>query len=124
MLIKPSFWKSRKAAQRRRLRVQALVAVLIAVIAAGAAGWWKQNWLREETYALTNGTSLKVERERALKAGDPLKECTDCPEMIVVPAMPFKMGSPEGQGQDNERPQHDVRIPMPFAVAKFELTFD
>ena len=34
------------------------------------------------------------------------------------------MGSPEGQGFDNERPQHEVTIAKPFAVAKFELTFE
>ena len=34
------------------------------------------------------------------------------------------MGSPEGQGDDGERPQHDVTIAKPFAVAKFALTFD
>ena len=34
------------------------------------------------------------------------------------------MGSPEGQGADSERPQHDVTIAKPFAVAKFALTFD
>ncbi len=44
--------------------------------------------------------------------------------MIVVPASPFKMGSPEGQGDKTEHPQHDVTIARPFAVAKFELTFD
>ena len=34
------------------------------------------------------------------------------------------MGSPEGQGNDFERPTHEVTIAKPFAVAKFELTFD
>ena len=34
------------------------------------------------------------------------------------------MGSPEGQGKESEHPQHEVTIARPFAVAKFELTFD
>ena len=109
--------------------MQALVVVLVAVVAVGAAAWWKQDWLKEEirdeTYALANVTALDTARERALKPGDPLpKECTDCPEMIVVPPGHFLMGSPAGPGSDVERPAHEVTIAKPFAVAKFELTFD
>ena len=44
--------------------------------------------------------------------------------MIVAPAGRFLMGSPAGQGSDNERPQHEVKIATPFAVAKFALTFE
>ena len=44
--------------------------------------------------------------------------------MIVVPEGTFMMGSPEGQGADNEHNQHKVTTAQPFAVAKFELTFD
>jgi len=117
--------QSRKAARRRERRVQALVGVLVAVVALGAAAWWKQDWLREETYALANVTALSAAQESALKPGDPFpKECTDCPEMIVVPSGRFMMGSPAGQGSDAERPAHEVTIAKPFAVAKFELTFD
>jgi formylglycine-generating enzyme required for sulfatase activity len=116
---------SRKAARRRRLSVQAIVGVLIAAIAAGAAAWWNQDWLKEELYSLANATPLNTAQERALKPGDPFKECRDCPEMIVVPSGRFLMGSsPKDQGRDWERPQHEVTIARPFAIAKFELTFD
>jgi formylglycine-generating enzyme required for sulfatase activity len=38
---------------------------------------------------------LKPEAERALKPGDAFHECAkDCPEMVVVPAGKFLMGSP------------------------------
>jgi formylglycine-generating enzyme required for sulfatase activity len=67
---------------------------------------------------------LEPAQERALKAGDSFKEGADCPEMIVVPAGRFLMGSPAGQGDDNERPQHEVIIAKSFAVAKFAVTFD
>jgi hypothetical protein len=69
-------------------------------------------------------TALTAAQERALKAGDSFKEGTDCPQMIVVPAGRFLMGSPAGQGSDDECPQHEVTIAKPFAVAKFALTFD
>jgi formylglycine-generating enzyme required for sulfatase activity len=79
---------------------------------------------KQESHGLANLTALTAAQERALKPGDPFKEGSDCPEMIVVPAGRFLMGSPEGQGNDRERPQHEVTLTKPFAVAKFELTFD
>jgi formylglycine-generating enzyme required for sulfatase activity len=116
--------RSRKAEQRRKLRNQALVGTLLAVVAAGTASWWNQAWLKEEIYALANVRPLSTAQERGLKPGDLFKECRDCPDMIVVPAGHFMMGSPEGEGDDSEHPPHPVTIAKPFAVAKFELTFD
>ena len=47
--------------------------------------------------------------------------CPECPLMVVVPSGSFRMGSDSG-GWD-ERPVHDVRIPEPFAVGVYEVTF-
>ena len=113
--------QSRKAAQWRKLRVQGIVGVLVAAIIAGTAVWWKQDWLKEQSYALMNAHPLKTGQERALKPKDPFKECTDCPEMIVVPAGNFTMGPRDTE--IHEGPQHKVTIAKPFAVSKFELTF-
>ena len=79
---------------------------------------------KEESQASTNVGPLTAAQERALKAGNSFKEGADCPEMIVVPAGRFRMGSPAGQGDDDEHPAHEVTIATPFAVAKFALTFD
>jgi uncharacterized caspase-like protein len=64
--------------------------------------------------------------ERCLKPGDSFKDCPECPEMVVVPAGEFMMGSPVGEEgrKDDESPQHKVTIAKPFAVGKFEVTFD
>ncbi|HEY7675400.1 MAG TPA: formylglycine-generating enzyme family protein [Burkholderiales bacterium] len=54
------------------------------------------------------------------------RDCPDCPEMVVVPAGSFTMGSPpdeEGRLDDREGPQRQVTIARPFAVGKFEVTF-
>jgi formylglycine-generating enzyme required for sulfatase activity len=53
------------------------------------------------------------------------KPCLTCPEMVVVPAGSFMMGSPEKEeGRDeNEGPQRKVTIAWPFAVGKYEVTF-
>jgi len=59
--------------------------------------------------------------------GQSLKDCpTDCPEMVVIPAGSFTMGSSARElgRQESEEPQHDVTIAKPLAVSKFELTFD
>lgn len=58
-------------------------------------------------------------------AGAEFKDCPTCPAMIVIPAGEFTMGSDmEESGHPDEKPQHAVKIAKPFAVAKFETTFD
>ena len=51
--------------------------------------------------------------------------CPMCPEMVVVPAGRFAMGSPTGEvgRHDHEGPQHDVTIARPIAISKYEVTF-
>ena len=53
------------------------------------------------------------------------RDCPACPEMVVVPAGAFTMGSPPDEpGRDeDEEPQHRVSISRPFAVGKYEVTF-
>jgi formylglycine-generating enzyme required for sulfatase activity len=77
-----------------------------------------------ERRSLASVAPLTAAQERALKPGDSFKEGGECPEMIVVRAGRFLMGSREGEGDGNEHPQHEVIIAKPFAVAKFAVTFD
>lgn len=53
------------------------------------------------------------------------RDCTVCPEMVVVPGGSFMMGSPatEENARGDERPQHRVRIGSSFAVGVHEVTF-
>jgi formylglycine-generating enzyme required for sulfatase activity len=69
---------------------------------------------------------MSLSAEQALKPKDTFKECDKCPEMAVVPAGSFTMGSPVGErGRDvDENPQHSVTIAKPFAVGRFAVTFD
>jgi formylglycine-generating enzyme required for sulfatase activity len=65
-----------------------------------------------------------------LKPKDSFKECDHCPEMVVVPAGSFTMGSPKSErDRDKEKdkdesPQHIVSFGRPFAVGKLEVTVD
>jgi formylglycine-generating enzyme required for sulfatase activity len=58
-------------------------------------------------------------------AGTLIRECPQCPEMVVVPSGQFIMGSPPSETgrQDDEGPPHLVTIAKPFAVGKYEVTF-
>jgi len=59
-------------------------------------------------------------------AREVFRDCDQCPEMVVVPAGSFMMGLSETEQIQSEttRQQHRVTIARPFAVGKYELTFD
>ncbi|MEZ5907878.1 MAG: SUMF1/EgtB/PvdO family nonheme iron enzyme [Hyphomicrobiaceae bacterium] len=70
------------------------------------------------------------QQARWLKPGagkvESFKDCDTCPEMVVVPAGSFLMGSPQSEPEryKAEGPQVRVSITRPFAVGKFAVTFD
>jgi formylglycine-generating enzyme required for sulfatase activity len=133
--------KAEQAASRITQRVRVSIYALLIGIIAGLVGWINQDYIGEQwrwwrtdrpflaaniwPYVLTPAA------EQALKP-DPNKsfrECwheDDCPDMVVVPAGSFMMGSPATeQGHTKpEEPLHQVTIAKPFAVSKYELTFD
>ena len=62
---------------------------------------------------------------KGLQPGDTFRDCDVCPEMVVVPAGSFVMGSPDTDrdAQSDEKPRHPVTINKPFAVGVYEVTF-
>ncbi len=122
--------------------VQAAIYVMLFGIIAGLVGWINQSYIKDQwrwyiitgpfTRAKVKPYVLSAAKEKALKPTDSFRECatdegTDyCPEMVVVPAGLFLMGSPttEKDRYPDEGPQHNVTIVNSFAVSKFELTFD
>lgn len=72
------------------------------------------------------GATLTAAGHGNAKPGAEFRDCTiGCPAMIIVPAGKFMMGSPgiEAGRDGSEGPLHEVTIPGPFAVSKFEVTF-
>lgn len=88
---------------------------------------------------------LSAAQENALKPKDRFRECDECPEMVVVPAGSFSMGSSDSErapvissvqsfGRKLDRdyvqvlategPVHAVKFAHPFAVGLFPVTFD
>ena len=76
----------------------------------------------------------QISQPQAVKPGAVFKDCDECPEMVVIPAGSFMMGSPPDPeqdpfsnakpvkvGEDNEKPQHRVNI-QSFAIGKYEVT--
>ncbi len=60
----------------------------------------------------------------AAAPGSEFSDCENCPAMIVVPPGSFMMGTPPGERFRGAEPLHEVVISEPFAVGKFEITFD
>jgi formylglycine-generating enzyme required for sulfatase activity len=57
--------------------------------------------------------------------GQTFRDCATCPELVVVPAGSFTMGSPENEADrsSDEGPQHTVTFTRPFAMGKYEVTY-
>lgn len=59
----------------------------------------------------------------ANKPGSLFKDCKDCPEMVVLPAGSFTMGTPDDEvgRQPDEGPLHTVTFARPFAISRFQV---
>jgi formylglycine-generating enzyme required for sulfatase activity len=72
--------------------------------------------------------SVSLAAQLDLKAGqvfrDRMKNGTDGPDMVVIPAGRFRMGEIQGKGIKDKQPVHDVHIGRPFSASRYEITFD
>jgi len=125
-----------QASGKRAWLLRTLLALLMVGIGAGAIAWLNERWIQERYFWFTTiqGHLLSARDEQALTPGSSFWECVKqedrysayCPEMVTVPPGTFTMGSPKNEPghSDEEGPQHEVTIAKPFAIAKYELTFD
>ena len=85
--------------------MRSALSVLLAVGLAGCA---------------TQGTTAA-----APAAGKTFRDCPVCPEMTVIPAGSFVMGSPEGEPlRDPDETQHTVTFHKSFAISRYPITWD
>ncbi len=65
----------------------------------------------------------QTKKASSYKPGQTFKDCPTCPEMVVIPAGSFIMGSPDSEvGRfPEEGPQHSITIKQ-FACGKFDIT--
>jgi Novel STAND NTPase 1 len=88
---------SRKTLRRQKLRGRmfiGLVSVFLLPLLS-VIGWMAYHSL-PQFWDITTSV-LTAQAEQALTPGDTFKECASCPEMVVVPAGSFIMGSPENE---------------------------
>jgi formylglycine-generating enzyme required for sulfatase activity len=63
---------------------------------------------------------------RTIPAGQEIRDCATCPVMVALPNAPFSRGSlsSEPGRRTDEGPRRATTLPGPFAVGKYEVTFD
>jgi formylglycine-generating enzyme required for sulfatase activity len=124
--------------QARARRVRALVYLLLAGMIAVLIGWINQSYIEDRwrwystsrPFVASNIWPYVLEQsaERALKPKDSFRECAPnvCPELVVIPAGKFTMGSPSNEHGHlpAEEPQHEVVFAKSFAVSKFAVTWE
>jgi formylglycine-generating enzyme required for sulfatase activity len=56
--------------------------------------------------------------------GKVFKDCKNCPEMVVLPAGTFTMGTPDDEvgREPDESPMHAVTFAKSFAMSRFQIT--
>lgn len=73
--------------------------------------------------------SLIGENENHLLPGNVFQDCSECPEMVVIPKGVFQMGSTKNPAMKNqevaqsEQPVHSVVFEYTFAIGKYPITF-
>ena len=93
--------------------VMAMVVVVIGMI-------WFVMGNRGTESANHDAAPVPVVAEAEMQPGKVFKDCPECPEMVVIPAGAFEMGS--NSGKSNEKPVHSIKIGQAFALGKTEIT--
>jgi formylglycine-generating enzyme required for sulfatase activity len=126
------------AVRNRTSHMRAALLMLALAIVAGLAF---EAWSKNREYLKINSEMLIDQiRPRVLVASvtgalEPktvFKECSYCPEMVVIPPGRFEMGASEREKigaserekkDESEFPRHTVTIDYPFAVSRYQVTF-
>jgi formylglycine-generating enzyme required for sulfatase activity len=66
--------------------------------------------------------ALPVAATAAPAAGTVWRDCPECPELVAIPPGRFVMG--RGARRASEGPERPVTLERPFALGRYEVTFD
>ncbi|MBY0564002.1 MAG: SUMF1/EgtB/PvdO family nonheme iron enzyme [Hyphomonadaceae bacterium] len=114
----------------RRTLLWTTIAVLLGAAAFFAPTMWRmyQAWRAppavEQQATQIEAFSPQPQAPQGPRPGDTLRDCPNCPEMVVIDGGLFQMGSPSNEPGRNrdEGPQREVSI-APFAISRTEVTF-
>jgi formylglycine-generating enzyme required for sulfatase activity len=134
-----------RAGASSRRTVVAMVAGLVALAGAGGILWRITQQEPDTSEPAAEAGPLTTEQEASDPAveaearqamsspvpsptgapSEAMRDCPQCPEMVLVPAGEFTMGSPpdEPDRSDVEGPQRKVTIAEPFWIGRYEVTF-
>jgi formylglycine-generating enzyme len=97
----------------------------------------RPRWMPELLIAVLLALCFKENTATAQELKKEFKDCDECPEMVVVPAGSFLMGSTPAETEREdvpalavgdptawERPQRKVVIKREFAIGRYEVTFN
>lgn len=84
---------------------------------------WPEGWLSSEFY-LVPGAVVPSPVHAVAQSGQTIKDCADCPELVLLPKGSFVMGSPdkEKERDNDEGPTRTVNISQAIAVGRYEVT--
>jgi len=79
-----------------------------------------------EAPPMTKDCDACAPRVAAVGSASIPNDCGACPDLVVVPAGSFRMGSPDDEPgrDDDEGPAREVVFDRPFAMGRTEVTFD
>ncbi|MGF1453784.1 MAG: SUMF1/EgtB/PvdO family nonheme iron enzyme [Alphaproteobacteria bacterium] len=100
------------------------VVILALVVLLGTAYAWR-DWIAEQWGSAIDSGDPDPRFVPGSVFRDPLSSGGEGPQMVVIPAGPFTMGSPPGEAgrNDDEGPQRRVTIARPFALGRYEVTW-
>lgn len=104
----------------RSIRSDALAMILPLVLALALAACGKQDAPPANSSSAPAATAAAPDKP---VTGNTIKDCADCPEMVVIPAGSFQMGADKNfeEASDNEGPVRRVEIKS-FLMGKYEVT--